>query len=79
LKSKRDPELFVKSQQQLKELAQQAAQKQIDLYYFDESGFTLEPCIPYAWQAIGENIKVPCSSPFKVIFRRKYTLFEELK
>jgi transposase len=61
LKSKRDPELFAKSQQQLKELAQQAAQKQIDLYFFDEAGFTLEPCIPYAWQAIGENIEVPCS------------------
>lgn len=61
LKSKRDPELFAKSQQQLKELAQQAAQKQIDLYFFDEAGFTLEPCIPYAWQAIGENIEVSCS------------------
>jgi len=61
LKSKRDPELFAKSQQQLKDLAQQAAQKQIDLYFFDEAGFTLEPCIPYAWQAIGENIEVPCS------------------
>jgi len=61
LKSKRDPELFAQSQQQLQELAKQAAQKQIDLYFFDEAGFTLEPCIPYAWQAIGENIEVPCS------------------
>lgn len=61
LKSKQDPELFAKSQQQLKELAQQAAQQQIDLYFFDESGFTLEPSIPYAWQAVGENIKLSCS------------------
>ena len=61
LKSKQDPELFAKSQQQLKELAQQAAQQQIDLYYFDEAGFTLEPCIPYAWQPVGEYIKLPCS------------------
>ena len=31
----------------------------IDLYYFDESGFTLTPCIPYAWQPIGQTIEVP--------------------
>lgn len=61
LKSKQDAVLFAQSQQQLKELAQQAAQKQIDLYFFDEAGFTLEPCIPYAWQAIGKNIEIPCS------------------
>jgi transposase len=61
LKAKRDPDLFAQSQQQLLALATQAAQQQIDLYYFDESGFTLEPCVPYAWQAIGEHIEVPCS------------------
>jgi transposase len=25
----------------------------MDLCYFDESGFTLESCVPYAWQPIG--------------------------
>jgi len=61
LKAKRDPDLFAKSQQQLLALAKQAEQKQIDLYFFDESGFTLEPCVPYAWQPIGEHIELPCS------------------
>ena len=61
LKSKRDPDLFAQSQQQLLALATQAAHQQIDLYYFDESVFTLESCVPYAWQAIGEHIEVPCS------------------
>jgi transposase len=61
LKSKRDPELFAQSQQQLLALATQAAQQQIDVVYVDESGFTREPCVPYAWQAIGEHIEVPCS------------------
>jgi transposase len=61
LKSKRDPELFAQSQQQLAALAEQAQQQQIDLVYFDESGFTLEPCVPYAWQPIGETIEVPCA------------------
>lgn len=61
LKSKRDPERFEQSRQQLAALAGQARQGQIDLVYFDESGFTLEPCIPYAWQPIGETIEVPCA------------------
>ena len=33
----------------------------IDLYYFDESGFTLEPCVPYAWQPIAQAIRVTYS------------------
>lgn len=59
LKAKRDPDLFAQSQQQLAALIEQAKQLQIDLVYFDESGFTLEPCIPYAWQPVGETIEIP--------------------
>jgi Transposase and inactivated derivatives len=61
LRAKRDPDLFAQSQQQLVALIEQAKQLQIDLVYFDESGFTLEPCIPYAWQSVGETIEVPCA------------------
>lgn len=61
LKSKRDTALFEKSRQQLADLIEQEAQGLIDLYYFDQSGFTLEPCIPYAWQSMGETIGIPCS------------------
>ena len=61
LKFKQNPELFAKSKQQLAELIEQARQELIDLYYFDQSGFSLEPCVPYAWQPIGETIKLPCS------------------
>jgi transposase len=62
LRSKRDPELFEQSRQQLAKLIEQAKQEDIDLFYFDESGFTLEPSIPYAWQPQGQNIEVPCSN-----------------
>ena len=31
----------------------------IDLYYFDESGCTLEPYIPYAWHEPGTVIEIP--------------------
>ena len=61
LRSKRDPELFEQSRQKLSALIAQAGQQQIDLYYFDQSGFTLEPCVPYAWQPVGETLEVPCS------------------
>ncbi len=61
LKSKRNPDLFEQSQQQLISLIEQSQTGEIDLFYFDESGFTLEPCVPYAWQPIGETIEVPSS------------------
>lgn len=32
---------------------------QIDWFYFDESGFNLQPSVPYAWQPRGKYIKVP--------------------
>ena len=61
LRSKRDPDLIEQSRQQLVTLIEQSKQKEIDLFYFDESGFTLEPCVPYAWQPRGETIEVPCA------------------
>ncbi len=39
----------------------QAKNKELDLYYFDESGFSLTPPVPYAWQNIGETIEIPSS------------------
>ncbi|MBO1346025.1 MAG: IS630 family transposase [Hormoscilla sp. GUM202] len=35
---------------------------EINLYYLDESGFYLIPCVPYGWQNIGEYIEVPSRS-----------------
>ena len=61
LRSKRDPDLFEQSRQQLTTLIEQSKQKEIDLFYFDEAGFALEPCVPYAWQPRGETIEVPCA------------------
>jgi transposase len=30
----------------------------IDLYFADESGFSMNPCLPYAWQSKGEPIEI---------------------
>ncbi len=61
LRSKRDQVKFDAATEELKELIQQHKDGHINLTYFDQSGFTLEPCIPYAWQPINETIEVPSS------------------
>jgi hypothetical protein len=40
-------------------LQTQEDQGKIDLYYFDESGFALDPTIPYAWQEPKSVIELP--------------------
>lgn len=39
---------------------------EIDFYYFDEAGFTLDPCVPYAWQTVGETIEIPAASSDRI-------------
>ena len=56
-----DPVEYSKKEAELEELETQAEQGIIDLYHFDESGFCLEPYIPYAWQEKGETIEVESS------------------
>jgi len=34
---------------------------EIDLYFYDESGFSLVPNVPYCWQKKGETIELPSS------------------
>src|SRR5437899_12746532 len=72
VKSLREPAEFPKCQRALEALQKQEDQGKIDLYYCDESGFTLDPYIPYAWQEPGTVIELPATkgtriSPVKVI------------
>src|SRR4029450_4272283 len=30
----------------------------VDLWYYDQAGFTLQPAIPYAWQRVGERLEL---------------------
>ena len=61
LRKKRNQEDFDASKKVMEELIRQHKECEIDLCYFDESGFTLEPCVPYAWQPTGKTIEIPCS------------------
>ena len=47
-------------------MQEQHKRGEIGLYYFDEAGFSLDPCIPYAWQQEGEVIEVPASQRGRV-------------
>ena len=38
----------------------------IDLYYFDESGFTGVPEIPYAWQSEDEQLLLPTGKTLRI-------------
>jgi transposase len=42
-------------------LRQQADKGDIALYFQDESGFSLVPSVPYAWQPRGKSIALPCA------------------
>lgn len=45
----------------LAELERLSEQGQIDLFYGDESGLSLEPCVPYAWQFADERVCLPAA------------------
>lgn len=64
VKGETDPELYQQKKAELRELESLEKQGKIDLYYGDESGFSLTPQIPYCWQEKGEKLEVE-SSPSK--------------
>lgn len=59
LKGKREPVEFACAQAEITALHEQEAAGKIDVYYFDESGVSLTPEVPYAWQAVGETLEIP--------------------
>ena len=65
-KCKRDKTEFKQAEEEIAELHAQEEAGELDLYYFDETGFNLVPNVPYAWQAIGETIGIPSSSSKRI-------------
>ena len=39
----------------------------IKLYYLDETGFTLEPPVPYAWQSEGSTLTIPSQKSKRIL------------
>lgn len=42
----------------MRRLQQFCADGHLDLYYADESAFSMNPCLPYGWQAKGETVGI---------------------
>lgn len=59
MKSKRNQEAFDRAKQTQQVMETLAAMEKINLYFFDESGFSTVPLIPYAWQPQGETREMP--------------------
>lgn len=58
LKAKRDENAFQQAQAEITYLQTAHLEGVIDLYYFDETGFALDPVVPYAWQPKGKTIGI---------------------
>ena len=57
----RNEEDFRMAQQELESLKELEDKGLIELYFCDESGFNLTPCVPYAWQKKGQTIGLPAA------------------
>jgi transposase len=62
LRGTRDEADFRAAQADVAHWRTQAAAGEITLYYYDEAGFSLTPCVPYAWQDKGVTLALPCGS-----------------
>ena len=60
-KTKRNEQKFQRAEYKISILDQRRTQGEIDLLYFDGSGFCLTPSLPYAWQPTGKCIELPAS------------------
>ncbi len=53
-----DPIEYKEKQAQLEEFKELDAADKINLYYLDETGFSLIPSVPYGWQNLGEYLSI---------------------
>ena len=62
-KGQPDPDEYEQAKEDVEELKRMACDGEFDLYYFDESGVSLDPCVPYAWQDSGRagTLGIPAS------------------
>lgn len=66
LRSKRDEKEFERAKKEIGELEKQQKAGKADIYYFDGTGFDLQPSVPYAWQPKGETTEIPSSRSDRV-------------
>ena len=58
LKPKQDPAEYARLYELLQELKKLEESGFLDLFYGDQSSFSMNPNVPYGWQEIGNSIKI---------------------
>jgi transposase len=71
-----DEEEYRLCKQELIEHMEAAVTGEIDLFYFDQSGFGRTPYIAYAWQDRGTTLEVPCREGKRINVMGLYSLME---
>ncbi len=66
MKARRDPRAFEQAEKVLSGLQQLDQEDKLDLFYFDESGVSLTPVVPYAWQPTQQTLELPAFSRQRV-------------
>lgn len=61
LARKKDEVAYKQAKEEIEGFENQAKEGELDLYYFDATGFDLTPTVPYRWQAIGSTGIIPSS------------------
>lgn len=61
VKKKREPEEYDKCRKKIEKLRQQQKAGISDLYFSDQTGFSSGSFIPYAYQPVGETLRIPSS------------------
>ena len=61
LKGQPNAEVYSLQAECLAELERLSERGHLDLFYGDESGVSLEPCVPYAWQFADEQVFTPAA------------------
>lgn len=61
VRHKRDDDEFDRATQEIEQFKHEQDAGRLEVYYFDESGFSLQSQVPYAYQPIGETLKIPSS------------------
>lgn len=59
MKGKPNEEIYRLKKEVLGKFEELSASGALDLYYGDESGVNLEPCVPYGWQFRDEEVATP--------------------
>lgn len=69
LKPKQDEAEYTRLAAELEELLRLEDQNYLHVYFGDESGFCLNPCVPYGWQPCGEHTAIVAQkSPRRNVF-----------